>query len=284
MVDEDRTTTSLGHGSLIVSLLLNLAPTAVIYVCRVCRNLESATHRNTTRQLSSALDWAETHVDITIAGLMVAEERRPLDTVHANKTTISMEKDAGVCRVFFANARRQHLMSDSITVLGVDVNRAQLPCSGRPILEVPRGRTFCTMAQEIPCDWMGNKISGYEVAGVILAALAAIFLEYDSSDNACEAAEDSNLPSVITKASDRDIIQSLFFFIGTEMGKDQWYIEPTKLGTSLTRDPKSFYRNIRKQAMQDLPVPLPTILRGNRSITKKRRRVPQTSTYLGQGP
>lgn len=131
-----------------------------------------------------------------------------------------------------------------ISVRGAYMSGAPVPDYNPRPTRNTRPQMFCTLARDVPCDLEGNTMSGCSVATPILAATAALFLQYASCIMAWDHMVEDLEPWRIKALHEKDVMEALFRKLGREMQPDTWYVQPRDLFDDLGRGFRSFRHTI----------------------------------------
>ncbi|KAK2055147.1 hypothetical protein LY76DRAFT_200231 [Colletotrichum caudatum] len=140
-----------------------------------------------------------------------------------------------------------------ISVRGADINGSPIPefnpAPSRGASVHPR---VCTLAQDVPCDWERNTLSGCAVATPILAAASALFLQFSWGFTASEietAVADYD-PWLTEALVERPAMESLFRLIGTEEQNNLWHVKPRDLFKNLRDEDSVYFQRIHDACKQ----------------------------------
>ncbi|WDK15147.1 hypothetical protein CGRA01v4_06428 [Colletotrichum graminicola] len=231
--DEDTTARSLGHGSLIVSLLLRLLPKAKIFVGRIARTRKDLETKAAKQAIKDAIRWSvEPEQDVDIINLSFGFDQEVTGISDAIEEAIRVKKHK---LLVFAAASNQgngiekfpaSMHASVISVRGAGTSGDPIPAYNPRPMASTAPRMFCTLAENVPCDSAGHNMSGCSVATPILAATAALFLQYASLMTTKDPKVHGRQVQALYK---KNRMEDLFRSIGRPMQKDLWYVQPKDL-------------------------------------------------------
>ncbi|KAF6823128.1 hypothetical protein CPLU01_11563 [Colletotrichum plurivorum] len=212
-IDEDETDGGMGHGTLVVSFLLNLLPLATIVVCRIAKERPRIDPKSD--QITAAIIWAVRRRDVDVVCL-----------------AFGVSPPTNV--LVLANSRR----AQGLTF-------RQYP----PLIFVActEGAHLPDFADYVIPVWAAEA-DGTSTA--ILAATTALFLQYTSSFAIWKSKVGSSEYTGMGGLRWRLNMEALFRKIGTETDEHMWFVKPSSLFFDVTRWPQS-YSEIVTEVLED---------------------------------
>ncbi|KAF6830082.1 serine/threonine protein phosphatase [Colletotrichum musicola] len=237
-VDEDETDGKLGHGTLVVSLLLNLLPFVEIVVCRVAKRRTRTGSED--QQIAKALPWATGELGVAVALCTFDIASFQDDSVITNTLeTVAWHRQTMLFVAGTADEYIKDLEHRVFPVWGEEMDGNLIPSSKTHVSERPHPR-FCTLAGTVMCDWEGNSLSGQAVPITILAATAALFVQYTSSFAIWKSRIDGTGYTRMDILRDKAVMEAFFRKIGKLRDGNLWFVRPRSLFFDVTRPPQSY--------------------------------------------